>query len=152
MSRRFSRRALLRAGVGSLATLSAGCSAPIVGEGTTDRYRLGSLEVINTHDEPHEVLLVVTAEGTARFARQVELPAASHGENGIDSTNQAWTDPVSGPAAYRIHVKVDERPPVSDSYETAGGGDPQCIHASVQLGHREGDLAFGEIFCDEPDS
>lgn len=152
MSYRFSRRALLRGGVGSLAAFSAGCSAPIVGEANHGKYRLGSLEVINTHEEPHDLIVVVTSDGTARFAGQVSLPAASHGSNGIDSTSLRWADPVSGADAYRIHVKVDERRPVSDSYETEGGLEPPCIDASVQFGHREGDLAFGEIPCEESKS
>ena len=142
MSRRFTRRSLLTATSAALLLPTTGCSRLLQHQSSPRRYHLESLEVVNAHDEPHEVLVFVTANGSARFGRSVRLRAANHGEDGVDSTNQWWERPVSEPARYRVHAKVDDRAPRTHAYEPDADGTRPSVNAVLWLDRTDGQLYF----------
>lgn len=134
---------VLATGTGVALASLAGCSASREANATDQAYRLDSLEVVNAHDEPHKVVVFVTAGGSARFARSVSLPAATHGSDGVDSANRWWELPVEGARAYAVHAKVDDREPRTHRYSAeGGGGDISCVNAVVWLDRHEGAVHF----------
>lgn len=147
-----SRRQFLRAGALTGITTMAGCGL-VPGDSTPPDYAIRSLEVVNAHPEPHDVIVLVTADGTARFTRSVHLSGATESETGVDSVNRWWDHPVDDSGRYRIHVAVDDRSPRTHQYSPTDGGDVPCLRAIVWIDRDEGEVAFRDTDCDpEPDA
>lgn len=145
MSRCLTRRSLLAASSTALFVPFAGCSRFSPRQTSRLKYNLESLEVVNAHDQPHEVLIVVTANGSAQFAQSVQLPAADHGADEINSTNRWWDQPVDGPAHFGIHVKVDEFSPRTHRYASNTDQARPSVNAVLWLNRTDGQLYFDTI-------
>ncbi|EFW93251.1 hypothetical protein ZOD2009_05287 [Haladaptatus paucihalophilus DX253] len=100
--------------------------------------------MVNSHNEPHDLIIVVTENEKAKFARSVHIHAAVDGEYAIDSKNKVWTNPV-GQGRYVISVKVDDQPPRSRRYKPYQ--DSSCLRAILNI-NRDGQFSFTKVHCE----
>lgn len=98
--------------------------------------RIGSLSLVNLHDEPHAVELRVVRDGEEVFRRTFDLAESDHydsGQNPVPVVREPWMD---DPAQFRVSARLDDREEWYEKQFPNPDRPGPCYGASVKIGTR----------------
>ena len=95
------RRQLLAA---SLPMVVAGCYSSPSTETTEEPVTIGELQMINSHEEPHEIWVELLVEGETVFTTTRELPGLENNRADSVSIQRNWPDNVE---QYTVRAELD---------------------------------------------
>lgn len=98
--------------------------------------RIGSLSLINLHEEPHAVELRVVRDGKEVFRRTFDLAGGDYyesGKNPVPVIRKSWMD---DPAQFRVSARLDDREEWYRKRFPNPDRPGPCYGVSVRIGTR----------------